>query len=58
MTEFFKISKKSCFGAILANFCLNVMKNNFFWKKDLCKFLNIPMIYHGTKSLKKVTPHC
>ena len=37
--KFFKKFKKSYFGAILGI-------NNFLWKKALCQFLNIPIMYH------------
>ena len=55
MTKFFKKSKKPYFGAIL-DFYPNVGKNKFSWKKWLCQFLNIPIIYHRQKSEKTNVP--
>ena len=52
-TKFFKKSKKTYFGAILGLFSLNLGKNEFCWKKGLCQFLNIPLIYYRAKSQKK-----
>ena len=57
MATFFKKSKNPNFGAILSNFYPNLGKNEFSWKKGLCQFLNIPVIYHGAKNLRKVTTH-
>ena len=57
MRKFFKTSKKLCFGVILSNFCPNLKKNEFSWKKGLCQFLNNPIIFHGAKNLKKITTH-
>ena len=45
ITRFFKKSKKPYFAAILGPFCPNLGKNGFSWKKRLCQFLNIPIIY-------------
>ena len=50
MTKFFK---KSYFCAILSPFCPNLGKNEFSWKKGLCQFLDIPIIYHRAKNQKK-----
>ena len=41
MTKIFKKSKKPYFGAILYTFCPNLGKNEFWWKKGLCQFLDI-----------------
>ena len=57
MIKFSHKSKKSYFGVILGNFCPNLEKNEFSWKKGLWQFLNIPIIYHGAKNLKKLTTH-
>ena len=57
MATFFKKSKNPNFGAILSNFYPNLGKNEFSWKKGLCQFLNILIIYHGAKNLRKVTTH-
>ena len=51
MTKFFK---KSYFCAILSPFCPNLGKNEFSWKKGLCQFLDIPIIYHRAKNQKKL----
>ena len=53
MTKFFKKLKKLCFGTILGPFCQNLSKNEFSWKKGLCQFLDIPIIYHRAKNQKK-----
>ena len=45
MAKFFKKSKKSHFRAILSPFS---------WKKGLCQFLNVPIIYHLAKNQKKI----
>ena len=37
MTKFFKESNKPYLD-----------RNEFFWKKELCQFLDIPIIYHCT----------
>ena len=50
MTEFFKKSKKNNFGTILGPFCPNSGKNEFSWKKELCQFLDIPIIYHRAEN--------
>ena len=55
MTTFFKKFKKPYFGANLGNFSSNFEKYGFSWKKELCQFLNIPIICDGTKNLKKLT---
>ena len=54
MTKFFK---KSYFCAILSPFCPNLGKNEFSWKKGLCQFLDIPIIYHRAKNQKKILSH-
>ena len=56
MTKFFKKSKKSFFGIIWAMFAQIWRKKNFPGK-ELGQLLNIPIIYHGAKTLKKVTTH-
>ena len=53
MTKFFKKSKKPYFGAILDSFCPGMGEKEFPWKKGLGQFLNIPIIYHGARNLKK-----
>ena len=55
MTTFSKKPKNAILGAILGNFCPNLGKNEFSWKKELRQFLNIPIIYYDAKNLKKVT---
>ena len=52
MTKFFKKSKKHYLGAILVRFCPNLGKNNISWKKRLCQFLIVPIIYHRAKNQK------
>ena len=54
MSKFFKKSKKPYFGAILGLFCPYLGKNEFSWKKVLCQFLNIPIVYYHTKNQKKL----
>ena len=56
MSKFFKKTKRTCFGAILGPFSLNLGKNEFSWK-GLCQFLNIPIIYHRPKNQKKLVTH-
>ena len=36
--------EKPYFGAIPSPFCPNFGKNEFSWKKELCRFLNISII--------------
>ena len=65
MTKFFKKSndkifqkiQRLYFGVIWSNFSPNLGENEFSWKKGLCQFVNIPIIYHGAKNLKKLTTH-
>ena len=57
MTKYFKKSKKPYFAAILRPSCPNLGKNEFSWKKGLCQFLNIPIIYHQAKNQKKLMIH-
>ena len=56
-TKFSKKSKKPYFGAILDPFCPNLRKIEFSWKKGLCQFLDIPIIYHHAKNQKKLLSH-
>ena len=37
----------------LGPFYPNLGKNEFSWKKELCQFLDIPIIYHRAKISKK-----
>ena len=46
MTKFFKKSKKNLFWGHFGPFLPNLGKNEFSWKKELCQFLDIPIIYH------------
>ena len=57
MIKFLKKSKKPYFGVILSTFCRNLSKNGFFWKKGLCQYLIIPIIYHCAKNQKKLMSH-
>ena len=57
MTKFFKKSQKPYFGAILGPFRQNLGKNEFSWKKGLCQFLDIPVIYHCPKNQEKLLSH-
>ena len=41
-------------GVILDPFYQNLGKNEFFWKRVLYQFLNIPIIYHCVKHQKKL----
>ena len=50
---FFKKSRKFYFEAIFSRSSLNLAKNEFYWKKGLRQFLNVPIIYHPAKSQKK-----
>ena len=52
-----KKSKKTYFGAILGPFFPNLDKNEFSWRKELCQFLNIPIIYQHAKNKKKLMSH-
>ena len=54
ITKFFKKSKIPYCGAIFGPFCPNLDKNWFFWKKGLCQFVNITIIYHSLKIRKKL----
>ena len=40
-----------------ASFYPDLDKNEFSRKKELCQFLNIPIIYHHVKNLKKLMTH-
>ena len=53
MTKFFKKSQKPYFGAILGPLCPNLGKNEFSWKRWLCQFLDIPIMYHHAKKSEK-----
>ena len=58
MTEFFKKSKKKpILGAILGTFCPILGKNESSCKKELCQFLDIPIIYHRAKNQEKLISH-
>ena len=50
---FKKKSKKPYFKAIFGLCLQNFGKNEFSWKKGFYQFLNILMIYHVAKTLKK-----
>ena len=39
------------------NFGASLVKNEFSWKRGLCQFLNIPIIYHHVKNQKKLISH-
>ena len=49
------LNKKIYFWSILGPFCPNLGKSEFGWKKELCQFLNTPIIYHGAKNQKTLT---
>ena len=56
--EFFsQKSKKPYFSAILGRVFSNLDSNKFSWKKELCQFLNILIIYHHAKSEKQLMSH-
>ena len=55
--KFFKKSKQNYFWANLGLFCSNLVKNEFSWKRGLCQFLNISIIYHHIKNQKKLMSH-
>ena len=42
---------------VLGPVCPNVDKQEFSWKKVLCKFLDIPIIYHYAENQKKLFRH-
>ena len=47
-------NEKNYFGVILWPFCRNLRENKFSWRRELCKFLDIPIIYHRAKNKKKL----
>ena len=49
--------KNPYFMTVLGPVCPNVDKQEFSWKKVLCKFLDIPIIYHYAKNQKKPFRH-
>ena len=49
MTKFFKKSKKPFFAQI--------WEKVIFLEKELCQFLNIPIIYRRAKNQKKLSTH-
>ena len=53
MIKFLKKPKKPHFGAILGPYFPDLGKNEFSWKKVICQFLNIPIIYHHAKKSEK-----
>ena len=53
MTKFFKKSKTKLFVDHFGPFPPNLVDNEVSWKKGLCQFLNIPIIYHHAKNQKK-----
>ena len=50
-----KTNDKTSKKAILGTFSPNLNKNEFSWKKGLCRFLNIQIIYQYGKNQKKLT---
>ena len=54
MTKFFKKSKTKLFVDHFGPFPQNLVDNEVSWKKGLCQFLNIPIIYHHAKNQKKL----
>ena len=48
-----KSFQKFHFGAIFTSLSPNLDKNEFSWKKGLCQFLNIPIIYHHAEKSEK-----
>ena len=57
MKKFFKKFKKPYLRAILGTFCPSLGKNEFSWKKGLCQFLDISIIYHRAKNQKILMPY-
>ena len=51
--KIFQKIHKLYFGAILSFFCPTLGKNEFSWKKGLCRFLNIWIIHHWAKKWEK-----
>ena len=56
MTKFFEKSQKPYFGPILDPFAQIWAKNEFSWKKVLCQFFNIRIIY-CVKNQKNLMSH-
>ena len=52
-----KIPKNPIFRLFWDVFAQIWEKNEFSWKKRLCQFLNIPIIYHHSKNEKKIMTH-
>ena len=53
MKNSFKKSKKNLIWSHFGPFLPKLGKNEFSWKKELCQFLDIPIIYHRAKISKK-----
>ena len=53
MKNSFKKSKKNLIWGHFGPFLPKLGKNEFSWKKELCQFLDIPIIYHRAKISKK-----
>ena len=53
MKNSFKKSKKNLIWGHFGSFLPKLDKNEFSWKKELCQFLDIPIIYHRAKISKK-----
>ena len=53
----FQKIQKPYLGAILGPFCPYLGKNEFSWKKGLCQFFDIPIIYHRAENQKKLSSH-
>ena len=45
--------RNTIWGVILGPFCPNLGKNKISWKKGLCQFLIVPIIYLRAKIEKK-----
>ena len=57
MTKLFEKSKKTYFRAILDRFYLNFGWTKLSWKKGLCQFFHIRIIYHYAKNQKNLMNH-
>ena len=48
---------KPYFRTIVGPFSPNLGKNKYSWKKGICQFFTIPVIYHCAKNQKKLMTH-
>ena len=55
--NFSKKIKKIFFRFNLVPFYSNLVKNEFPWTREVCQFLNIPIVYHLVKNQKNLLNH-